>query len=396
MALTDEQRSMLQLLLSGQTYDDIASLLGIGRDEVRSRARAALQAIAGADPDAQVAVSDYLLGQADPIGRADAVRHLQSDPAANALAASLVAQLRLLAPQAELPEIPAPRGGRAAPPPAPPAVPTPPTAAPGQPPPGQPPPVATPGPPTPPGAPQPGARRSLPSRLADAIRGIGASRRRAQLATGIGALGLLVLVGVLAVAGVFGGGDDADDENGSPSDELTVVELAPLQPGSAASGQAVFAQTGDQPLLQVNLTGLQQPGEGQIYVVWLYNSDQVTFPLARDRANEQGNLTGAAAIPQQLVPLLPQFGCVDVSLASTRQTQNALQQAAQGETLPRHVGRTVLRGQVPAEPGGTAPSGAESSCEGTVPEEAAGIEGAGDDTAEGATDPGSGEGALGQ
>ncbi|MGH2923028.1 MAG: sigma factor-like helix-turn-helix DNA-binding protein, partial [Solirubrobacterales bacterium] len=114
MALTDEQRSMLQLLLGGQSYDDIASLLGISRDEVRSRSRAALAEIGGADPDAQVAVSDYLLGQADPIGRADAVRHLQGDAQANALAARLATQLRLLAPAADLPEIPPPRGGRGA------------------------------------------------------------------------------------------------------------------------------------------------------------------------------------------------------------------------------------------------------------------------------------------
>src|SRR5215207_4587446 len=112
VALTDEQRAMLQLLLEGgQSYDDIGSLLGISPEEVRSRARAALGEIAGADPDAQVPISDYLLGQADPIGRADAVRHLQSDPGGNALAERLVAQLRLLAPKAQLPEVAAARGG---------------------------------------------------------------------------------------------------------------------------------------------------------------------------------------------------------------------------------------------------------------------------------------------
>ncbi|MGA9636438.1 MAG: hypothetical protein WBQ41_14475, partial [Solirubrobacterales bacterium] len=119
MSVTDEQRAMLQLLLEGgQGYEDIGSLLGIAPDEVRSRARSALTEIGGADPDAQVGLSDYLLGQADPIGRADAVRHLQSDPEANALAQRLAQNLRLLAPRAELPEIPEPRGGRrAAPPP---------------------------------------------------------------------------------------------------------------------------------------------------------------------------------------------------------------------------------------------------------------------------------------
>src|SRR6476661_7342437 len=115
VALTDEQRAMLQLLLEGgQSYDDISSLLGITPDEVRSRARAALTEIGGADPDSQVGLSDYLLGQADPIGRADAIRHLQGDPEANALAERLVQNLRLLAPKAQLPDIPEPRGGRRA------------------------------------------------------------------------------------------------------------------------------------------------------------------------------------------------------------------------------------------------------------------------------------------
>src|SRR4249919_4272680 len=126
VAVTDEQRAMLQLLLEGgQSYEDIGSLLGIAPDEVRIRARSALTEIAGADPDAQVGLSDYLLGQADPIGRADAVRHLQSDPEANALAQRLVQNLRLLAPRATLPEIPEPRGGRRAAP-SPPRAPSPP------------------------------------------------------------------------------------------------------------------------------------------------------------------------------------------------------------------------------------------------------------------------------
>src|SRR3954466_11920612 len=111
---------MLQLLLEGgQGYDDIGSLLGIGPDEVRSRARSALTEIGGADPDAQVGLTDYLLGQADPIGRADAIRHLQNDPEANARAERRAQTLRLRAPRAQLPDIPEPRGGRrgAAPPP---------------------------------------------------------------------------------------------------------------------------------------------------------------------------------------------------------------------------------------------------------------------------------------
>jgi hypothetical protein len=375
VALTDEQRAMLQLLLEGgQGYQDIGSLLGISPEEVRSRARTALAEIGGADPDAQVPISDYLLGQADPIGRADAVRHLQSDPEANALAERLVAQLRLLAPKAQLPEIPAARGGRRAPPP--------PTA----PPPAPEAPAAPPGGPPPPAPPPPVAERSIRARLGGALGGTGPSRRQSQIAVALGAGALLIVAVVLAVSGVFGGDDDEGDGSATSTattaaDEgLTIVPLAPLGGDSGAAGQAVFARAGDQPVLQINLSGLQRAAKGQTYIVWLYNSNAIAFPLARDQADQQGNLTGAAPVPQEIVPLLPQFGCIDVSLASAQETAAALQEAAQGRTLPRHSGQSVLRGEIPRE-GSEPASGAASSCEIATPQAGGGAgAGAGQET----------------
>src|SRR5918998_1289357 len=113
MPLKADQRAMLQLLLErGQSYDDLASVLGVSSDEVRERARDALQDLGGADPDAEVGLTDYLLGQADPIGRADAVRHIQSDPDTAALAARIAAQLQLIAPDADLPDLPRAKGAK--------------------------------------------------------------------------------------------------------------------------------------------------------------------------------------------------------------------------------------------------------------------------------------------
>ena len=98
---------MLQLLLEReQSYADLASVLGVDQAEVRSRARAALTELGDADPDRHVGLTDYLLGQADPIGRADAVRHLKDDPADLALATELCQKLLLVAPEAELPRLP--------------------------------------------------------------------------------------------------------------------------------------------------------------------------------------------------------------------------------------------------------------------------------------------------
>lgn len=349
MALTEEQRSLLQLLLQGQSYEDIGSLLGVGTDDVRTRARAALEEMGGTDPDARVGLTDFLLGQADPIGRADAVRQLQNDPDSNRLAQSLVAQLRLLAPQAQLPDVPPLRGGRRAQP-APPSAPGPAAA-------------------SPPAAPaRRGGGEPLPARIAGAVRGLGGGDpKRSKAIIAIGLLAILVVVIVLVV--LLTGDDDGDGggttgtETTAANDELTIVQLAPLQEGGQASGQAVFAQTGDQPILQLNLVGLEPAPKGETYIVWLYSSDRAAFPLARDQVQQNGALTGAAAVPQAVVPLLGQFGCVDVSLASNAETRKALQQAVDGQSLPAHSGRTVLRGEIPAAPGEQAPSGAASQCD---------------------------------
>jgi hypothetical protein len=357
MALSDEQRTMLQLLLEGgQGYDDIGGLLGISGDEVRTRAREALREMGGADPDATVGLTDFLLGKADPIGRADAVRQLQNDPDAGELASRLSAQLRLVAPRAQLPEIPPPRRGARAPSPTPPPPPVPGAESP------------APGPSTPAETP-PG--ESLPGRISKRVGGVGSrlggKRGRGgdrRLLFGLGAAALLIVAVVIGVV-VSGGGDEGSDSStptGASTDpNLTIVPLAPLSEGSDASGQAVFARAGDQPVLQINLNELEPTTQDQNYVVWLYNSDAISFPLARDRVGESGDLTGAAPVPNAIVPLLPQFGCIDVSLASNQETEAALKGAVKGKSLPKHAGESILRGQIPRE-GTEAGTGADSDC----------------------------------
>ncbi len=114
MPITLDQRATLQLLLErGKSYSDLAALLGVDESEVRSRARAALTQLGGADPDRTVALTDYILGQADPIDRADVSRHLREDADDRDLATELIVSLRALFPAAELPRLPGEsRGGR--------------------------------------------------------------------------------------------------------------------------------------------------------------------------------------------------------------------------------------------------------------------------------------------
>jgi hypothetical protein len=353
VAVTDEQRAMLQLLLEGgQDYEDIGSLLGIAPDEVRSRARSALTEIGGADPDAQVGLSDYLLGQADPIGRADAVRQLQSDPEANALAQRLVKNLRLLAPRADLPEIPEPRGGRrAAPPPTPPAAP-PPSAAQALPP----PPAAPKGP-------------GFASRAAAFFSGLGSlsgKRRTQAIVGGAAALALVIVVIVLATSGGGGGGNDCAPVNTSAAQQAGIPTMKLTAEGPSAnancppSGQVTLGaaqqnaqNTNSQTptfILQANAVHLPATASGERYLLWLYKSDTQALPLGQETVDSSGNLRGGVPLVAQQVLLLPAFDSIRFSKVNTQQATQIQQSiSAQGKKatgVTQFVGTPVLRGNI--------------------------------------------------
>jgi hypothetical protein len=343
---------MLQLLLEGgQSYDDIGSLLGIAPDEVRTRARSALTEIGGADPDAQVGLSDYVLGQADPIGRADAVRHLQSDPEANALAQRLVQNLRVLAPKAQLPEIPEPRGGRKAAPPPPAAS-------------------AEPPPPVPPspGAATPTKGPGFASRVSGALSGLGgmSGKRRTQFLVGIAAA--LALVVVVVVVATSSGGTDSSDCKGvdtSTAQQAGVPTIKLVATGAAAdadcppSGQITLGATQQAAssktqtpsfALQANAVHLPPSGEGERYLLWLYKSDTQSLPLGQETVDASGNLTGGVPLIAQQVLLLPAFDSIRISKVTSteaQQLQQALQQQGKKATgVIQFVGQPMLQGSI--------------------------------------------------
>ena len=356
MAVTDEQRALLQLLLEGgQNSEDIGSLLGIGPEEVRSRARAALTDIGGADPDAQVGLSDYLLGQADPIGRADAIRHLQADPDANALADRLVQNLRLLAPKAELPEIPPAKGGRRAAPP--PSAPPSETSAP--------PAGAPPSSPAPAGPKGPG----VASKAAGALSGLGKvdGKRRTQLIVAAAAAVaiVIVLLVVLTGGGDGDGGSDCQTVDNSAAQQAGVptIKLTAAGPSVDAdcppSGQMTLGaapqtqQTKNQAptyVFQANAANLPPTGESDRYVLWLYKSDTQAVPLGQQTVDDSGNLTGGVPLLAQQVLLLSAFDQVrfsKVTQAEAQQVQQSLQaQRKKATGVIPFVGEPVLQGNI--------------------------------------------------
>jgi hypothetical protein len=328
MALTAEQRAMLQLILErGQSYADIAGVLGVGVEEVRSRARGALRDLSGTDPDAQVGLTDYLLGQADPIGRADAVRHLQSDPDSRQLASELIASLRELAPGAQLPQLPKPRERRGV--------------------------LRRRGEPAAPPRPRAeGAEPKGPSagaRMRDTF-----SRRQQQLLVALAASAVLVIAAVLGIAGAFGGGEESEpatNTQATTADQGEVLETVTLEPqGGRGSGEASFGvASGDQPYVDLTLSGLEAPQENETFVVWLLLSGNQGYPLSPLQVSADGTFSDRFPIPRFAIPIASRARFVDISLSQNRSLLGDLRKAVNKERpILGYQGDSVLRGEIPA------------------------------------------------
>jgi hypothetical protein len=255
VALAADQQAMLQLLLErGQSYADLGAVLGVDEAEVRSRARAALIELGGVDPDRNVGLTDYLLGQADPIDRADAVRHLKDDPDDLALATEVSQKLRLVAPQADLPRLPGEerrprRAGEGA-----------------------------------------AARLPIPARLRssstpagdkpedESAATPGAKGRQTRLVVALGCLAVLVVVGVLAITGAFKGGDSSSAATATTTSAAAPgqAEGFPLSPlkvsGSGSVATSIAIPTTLQPLIS------------RVQAVYITLSNSRTLALAVNKA----------------------------------------------------------------------------------------------------------------
>ena len=350
MALTADQRAMLELLLGrGQTYADLGELLGVPEAEVRDKARAALTELAGADPDRNVGLTDYLLGQADPIGRADAARHLREDPADHSLASGLASSLQMLVPSADLPKLPPEPGGgrfvrRAEPAPAPSSDAS--------------------------SSPKP---RAATKPLSDRLSGLTSTQSRTIALLGGG--GLVLLLVVLAIAGVFGGGDDSSSaETASETtttdaagEEIEQIQLAAAK-GSDATGTATFGiGEADQAYVDLDIANLEPAPQGKAYVLWLLLTESQGYPLQPFQVEQDGTFSDRIAIPAAGTQTASLTQAVDVSLAEQepllREVQKALQTSQGGNQSNKplgvipYTGETILRGAVQAT--GGAGAGAE-------------------------------------
>lgn len=319
MAPTEDSRVLLQLLLGrGKSYGDISDLLGVTEDEVRRRAHDALTEVNGSDPDRDVNLTDYLLGQADPIGRADVARRIADDPATAETASSLSDQLSLLVPGAELPgQVSGASGSgkdggsgkaerrqrRSSP--------------------------------TPTGK-QP-SRRSFTGSL-------NAPQRR--LIALILAGGLLVTILVLLIAGAFNGGDDESVPDPAP----TTAVLRPVA-DETGKGKVLFGFSGSSLAANLDLKELEPTSEGESYALWLVGSAGA-FPINQSKVDDAGTIAGQIQINEAVICLIaadvfPEVRLSRVEDSALEELVRQSQEANDGSgDIPRYTGKTVSKGLI--------------------------------------------------
>ena len=338
--LAADQRAIVDLVLrKGRSYAQIGDMLDMSEDRVRELARDALGELAPAtarrvDPDWRGQLVDYILGQQAGPEAAATRGHLKRSEPARMWAFSLLDSLDDLYGDGDRPDIPepgsdrprrerAPRGTREEKPPR-------------------------------DGGERPAARRSLSPDARSAVK------RRRLIAGAVAALA--AVAAVLLLTGVIGGGDDGDDDKagtgtqaaqqqGGQPDILAQAVLTPVG-GQRGQGAALITrqQNGQQSVVALLIRAQLAPSKrGEQYYIWLYNSERDVLPLAADATDKQGNLTGAAALPQGY----EKYRFVDI----TRQKTNS-----------RSHGTSVMRGPL------TQPT--EEGAAGAQP--GAGAQGAGD------------------
>lgn len=345
MAVSADQIAVLEMLLSGnQDYADLDDLFGLDSGETRSRAGAALEEIGGADPDANVGLTDYLLGQADPIGRADAIRHLRQDQADHDLASTIADELVALFPDAEVPTLPAPpgTGGRVL---------------------GKPKQAAGVGAVSKPG--RPAGEPKTTGGGNESRFTIPEGRGRLYGMLGGGALVLVILI--LAIAGVFGGGGEtaptadgdvtaqgSGDELSSnlpDGQELTRVPLAPQGNGNAAGAAVVGVTDSDQPYLDLTIENLEPPTDDQVYIAWFMFEGNEGYPMPQPIEPQQGSFQGRIPIPIEAAQIVSRATRIEVSLTNRKDLEKPIQDAIEeNQPVIERPGKTILTGDVP-QPG---------------------------------------------
>jgi hypothetical protein len=295
--MTDDQKAMLRLLAQREEgYEDMAALMGVSVEEVRSRVKEALAEVN------------------------------QSEVAAE--------------------EPPKPEPTPAPPPPPEPSQPVaedpPPT------------PPVPPAPESPPTAKAPASTKRSANHPPQ-LSSLGLPKDRgALIGLGAGAAVVLVMVIVLIVAGGGGGSSSttASTEGSTTpataeNKNLTQAILTPVD-GGETNGVALFGRFKKNVLLQVTAKGLEPSGSGQSYAVWLSHSGKTMVPVGTAKVPDSGDLAARFQIPTAVLLLIARgaFDEVDVTRTSDATLNTAIATARKNKTESAYTGTDVMRGKI--------------------------------------------------
>ncbi len=319
MALSEDSRSLLQLLLGrGKSYEDISDLLGVDETEVRDRAHKALTEINGQDPDQDANLTDYLLGQCDPIGRADVARELSTNVDAAETASSLSDQLRLLVPGAELPSG---RSGKASAP-----------RKPGKKPPER-----------------PSRKKNDDGEDKPSASSWVTNQSQKRLIAVLLLVALLVLVVVLIVTGAFSSDDSNQPATPSASNAGAVMQPVADQGGS---GRVQFGRVEDNFAANLQFSELKPSGKTGSYILWMDGSIGA-FPLNEFQVDESGSFGNTIVLPPEALCSITAgiFTELSVSRVSRQEAAAIVNQTSQAlkgnqRQLPAIAGDAVFEGPV--------------------------------------------------
>ena len=358
--LPADKRAIIELVLQrGQSYEQIADLLGMPESRVREHAREALVALAPrtaerVDADWRGQLADYVLGQQSGPQSTATRGHLKRSEPARAWALSMVDSLGELFQDGAEPEIPGAeaatprrskrlRRGRdddratATAPAKDAAEPRVPRAERSE---------------EPGDRPAPHGRRGLSPEAERVVR-----RRRI-----LGALAAAAAVAAVVVAVILLTSDGDEEQTAAPAPAettagqqaqvLSQLELRPVGGGDGA-GIATIADEAGQRLLIVQAR-LEPTRGDDVYEVWLYNSPRDAQSIGAQVTDEQGNYVGAGPLPADF----ERFEFIDISREKTGSDPD-----------PAHSGQSVLRakldgGQPAPDAGGAAPPGSDAPAPG--------------------------------
>ena len=343
--LPAEQRAIIELVVTrGRSYDALADVLQVSAGRVRELAVDALTQLSPLTADRvddqwRAQIADYVLGQQSGAESTATQAHLRRSESSRTWALSLLDSLETLFGDGDRPSVPEPdESGRGRGDGAGPAV----AVADGE------------------GEERAEAetkkvrerdrKRDRDRDREPAARPAGADlspeaqdalRRRRLIGAGIGAVVLAaVVVGILAIAGVFSSDNGSTTAKSSPTTPTTttpagnqrqVVGQILMHPigGVKAQGNAFILSQGGKPVLavQAKLPPLPATQRKAAYNVWLFNTPKDAYSIGAQFTDAQGNYQGVKQLPSNY----KRYKFVDISI-----------QPFNNRTA--HSGNSVLRG----------------------------------------------------